>query len=155
MCAIITIFGCIKLFRKKVDDEMDGNELRLRERVTDAKKILIIDDQKEIGEDLSEFLIAAGYETQYAINAKQGFTLLEKLQLHLLILDLKMAETNGFEVLRNLAGQYPSLIIFVLSGMKEPETIKTAIAYGACEFIAKPINARVLLGNYIRPTLGM
>lgn len=66
----------------------------------DAKKILIIDDEQEICEMLYSFLIPHNYKVFLAFNGQMGLEYFEQIKPDIVLLDLKMPDIDGIEVLR-------------------------------------------------------
>lgn len=83
-----------------------------------SEKIMIVDDNKELLEELKEILDISGYESVVVSDPKVAFGLARKLRPNLILLDLKMANMNGFEVARKLktSAQTKSIPIIAMSG---------------------------------------
>ena len=118
------------------------------------KKILIIDDEKEICESMAAYLNENGYPTFYATSGAEGLKLIEKEGPHLLFLDIRMPKMDGAEVLKELNARFPNLVIIVNSGAQDAEIAKKVIELGVCEYVSKPIHMESLMKNYVRPILG-
>lgn len=80
------------------------------------KKILIVDDDEELCEELSEILKGEGYETQCVFDGLEGRKQIEKYDYDLLILDFKMPGLNGIEILKNIKKKGPKCKLFFVSG---------------------------------------
>lgn len=106
----------------------------------EKKKILIVDDERNIRLTLKYCLESEGYEVDVAVNGEEGLEILlnEKKKYDLILLDIKMPGKNGMEVLKELRdnGNMSNIIIMTAYG-----TIKeavTAIKLNAIDFITKP-----------------
>ncbi|MCM8775970.1 MAG: response regulator [Candidatus Omnitrophica bacterium] len=119
-----------------------------------AKKILIIDDEHDICEVLAEYLRESGYDARYECDGKKGLELIGQFRPNLLILDIRMPGMDGFEVLKGIVRQFPSLIVIVYTGVDQQETKDKALRYGACEYVTKPTSPQKLREDYILPILG-
>ena len=64
------------------------------------KKILIVDDEAGIVQEIKEFLEEEGYEAYVADTAKAGIKLVEELQPDVVLIDVKLPDASGTEVLR-------------------------------------------------------
>ena len=65
-------------------------------------RILIVDDNYDIIEILSDFLRKKSYHVKFASNGNEAFTMLENHEYDLVLLDIKMPEVDGFEFLKKL-----------------------------------------------------
>jgi DNA-binding response OmpR family regulator len=101
------------------------------------KKILIIEDSPEISKVVSLTLTDAGYETDSALNGKEGVKKAEKNSYDLILLDLVMPGKSGFEVLNELRMRGITTPIIVYSNMLEFSTREEAIKMGASDYFEK------------------
>jgi two-component system response regulator (stage 0 sporulation protein F) len=83
------------------------------------KKILVADDEMSIRLLYSEELREEGYEVFIASNGKEALEVVEKEPLDLIILDIKMPEMSGIEVLRQIKEKYPNLPVLLSSAYSE------------------------------------
>jgi DNA-binding NarL/FixJ family response regulator len=111
--------------------------------------ILVVDDHPLICEALR--LVLKGLDATVrlldAANRDSALAIADQHpDLSLILLDLAMPGTDGFEVLRELRERYPSIPVVVLSASQEAETVMRAIDDGAMGFIPKTSSTEVLLG---------
>jgi len=118
------------------------------------KKILIIDDEPEICKMVTEFLFDAGYAASYALNGPDGLARIKKDLPSLVILDIGMPGMDGIEVMRLIHEQFPALPVVILTGQRDPETVKKMAGLGASEFLTKPIHLETLLNQFVRDMIG-
>lgn len=87
------------------------------------KKILIIEDSTPLADSLEDMLTFKGYEAIKAVNGKQGFTLATLEKPDLILLDLKLPDIDGYEVLRKLRadawGKTARILILTASDTSE------------------------------------
>ena len=83
------------------------------------KRILVADDEMSIRLLYSEELREEGYEVFTASNGREALEVVEKEPLDLIILDIKMPEMNGIEVLRRIKEQHPNLPVLLSSAYSE------------------------------------
>jgi CheY-like chemotaxis protein len=83
------------------------------------KRILVADDEMSIRLLYSEELREDGYEVFTASNGKEALEIVDKEPLDLIILDIKMPEMNGIEVLRRIKEQHPNLPVLLSSAYSE------------------------------------
>jgi CheY-like chemotaxis protein len=102
-------------------------------------RILIIDDQADICEGLSEILKLEGYNVRYALGGTEGVTLARKYQPNLILCDLNMPRCDGFEVLRRLAAsiQTAGIPVVMFTAQADEETQKLSRELGAYGFLGK------------------
>ncbi len=111
------------------------------------KTILLIEDNKEILENLTEYLEIEGYKILGANNGRRGFELAMEFIPDLIICDVLMPEMDGHEVLHLLletSATYQIPFIFSTS-MSEQVDRKEALILGADDYIIKPFEVEVLL----------
>lgn len=109
--------------------------------------ILLIEDDKDILENIIEFLEMEGYKIYFANNGKRGVELARKLLPDLIICDVLMREMDGYEVLRLLINSsitYRIPFIFSTS-MSEKVERSEALNLGADDYIIKPFELDNLL----------
>ena len=108
------------------------------------KKILIVDDNKDILESLN-LLLSNTYDLSLAFNGKSALQLLNKKQFDLAIVDLKMEDMNGIELLEKIKEISPSTKVIILTAHGSIELAVKAIKKGASDFIEKPFQVDKLL----------
>ena len=110
------------------------------------ESILIVDDDVNLCTVLSEELNAIGYETNYLTNGEEVAKVLEAGKTDLLLLDLKMPGTDGFNVLQkinNHQNSHPKII--VLTAYADVKSAIESARLGASDFISKPYDFDELL----------
>jgi len=109
--------------------------------MSDKKKILILDDHKNIRDLVKEFLSGDEYEVFEGKNGKEGLDILKKnSDLDVILLDLNMPEMNGFEFLDHRKEINPDIPVVVMSAYDQSEPAFKAIEKGAFTFSPKPID---------------
>jgi len=111
------------------------------------QKILLIEDNAEIRENMSEILELSGYEVCTAENGKTGVTLALEQKPDLIICDIMMPVLDGYGVLhmlhKNNALQYTPFIF--LTAKSERSEIRKGMEMGADDYITKPFDGTELL----------
>jgi len=109
--------------------------------------ILLIEDNKDILENLIEYLELEGYKILFANNGKEGVEVAKKFVPDLIICDVIMSEMDGHEVLRLLLNTpITSMIPFIFSTSNSEKVEKAeALALGADDYIVKPFELEELL----------
>lgn len=83
------------------------------------KRILVADDEMSIRLLYSEELREEGYEVLTAANGREALEIVEKEPVDLVILDIKMPEMSGIEVLRQIKEKHPHLPVLLSSAYSE------------------------------------
>ncbi|MDY3006726.1 response regulator transcription factor [Anaerococcus porci] len=111
-------------------------------------KILLVEDDKKIGEELSFQLELLGYKTSRVENFEKVIDDFNKSDFSLVIMDLKLPYKNGFYWTSEIRKVSKVPIIFLTSASDDINLI-SAINYGADDFIAKPFSMQVLHSKII------
>lgn len=111
------------------------------------KRILIVDDDEALVELLSRRIEQQGYETLTAGTGRAGLSLAYRHLPDLVVLDLRLPDTDGLSVCQELADspQTCSIPVIVLSGMERPDIVRRCRAAGCCYFVRKPYDPNALL----------
>ncbi len=119
--------------------------MKLKRR--DQKEILVIDDDQDTRTYLKKILENARYSYSEASNIEKATTAIEKKAPHLILLDYKLGEDNGFQVMSQLKGAqgYANIPVIMVSATTTKKLVVASVAKGAVEFMGKPLKAPVLL----------
>lgn len=111
------------------------------------KKILIVDDERDIVKALMIRLQGAGYEVVTAFDGAQGVFMAHKEKPDLIILDIRMPAGDGFSVAQRLKRSIHtfSIPVIFLTGSPEKNAAEKAMALGARFFVKKPYDPEELL----------
>ena len=109
--------------------------------------ILIVDDERDIRELISDILQDEGFETRIAGTAEDCMKEVDAAPPGLLILDLwlKDRDLDGIDILKKVKKNYPHVPVVIISGHGNIEIAVAAIKQGAYDFIEKPFNINQLL----------
>ena len=109
-------------------------------------KILIIDDDRELGEMLREFLAPDHFELSACLSGEDGLQALREDDYELLILDIMLPGANGIDVLKQLR-QSSDIPVIMLTARGDDVDRILGLEFGADDYIAKPFNPRELLAR--------
>ncbi len=109
-----------------------------------AYKILIIDDDKDILVIISDMLSGYGYEVTTAESAEEAFGLLSSNSYHLLLLDINLPDSDGFEVCKQLREVSTVPVIFASARTSESDRI-SGYEIGGDDYLPKPYSMKELL----------
>ncbi|WP_319587361.1 response regulator [uncultured Desulfobulbus sp.] len=110
-----------------------------------AVKVLLIDDDQEFLDILSERLTIRDMEVKTAASAKTGLDLVKNTFFDVIILDLQMPEMDGLQALEQLTAINPNLQIILLTGHATVARGVQAMKLGAVDVLEKPVNIRELV----------
>ncbi len=118
--------------------------LNFEEKLQPMTKVLVIDDESSIRRTLKEILEFEKYEVDLAANGMDGLELSKVSAYDAILLDIKMPEMDGMEVLTAMQ-QFTDCPVIMISGHGTIETAVEAIKKGAYDFIVKPPDLNRLL----------
>ena len=112
------------------------------------QRILVIDDQQDVRENIAELLELSNYEVDSAQNGKVGVKKALTVPPHLILCDIMMPEMDGYEVLYLLSKNpsTSSLPFIFLTAKAEKSDFRRGMNMGADDYITKPFEAMDLLG---------
>lgn len=104
------------------------------------KKILIIDDEREVGNFFCHLLEEKGYSVKVGLTGEDFQTFIQNEQFDLALIDVKLPDTNGLELLKQLKAVQPSCKAVIMTGYSTVKTAVEAIKKGASDYIEKPFD---------------
>lgn len=110
-------------------------------------KILVIEDEPKLRENICEILENEDYDVEYAENGKIGVEKVKKFNPDLIICDIMMPEMDGLEVLKQLQGaiETASIPFIFLTAKVEPENLRKGMSLGADDYLFKPFHIQDLI----------
>jgi len=111
------------------------------------KKILIVDDDRNIRSVLTRFFASKGYEAVNASSGTLGLNLLSRQRFDALVSDIKMPNMTGTEFAAKAHKLAPPLVIILLTGYGSLETAQEGIRAGIHDYLTKPVDLEKLLGT--------
>ncbi|MBO5280912.1 MAG: response regulator transcription factor, partial [Clostridia bacterium] len=109
-------------------------------------KILLVEDDKAIVTNLTEFLNTEGYAVKSASGQSAAMKLLAQDKVDLVLLDVSLAEGNGFAACKAIKAEYDIPVIFLTASGDEYSTV-TGFDLGADDYIPKPFRPRELVSR--------
>lgn len=111
-----------------------------------------MDDEESFVKVLSKRLERRNIAVTTALSGTEGIQALRKVDFDVAVLDLKMEDMNGLEVLKIFKKMYFEMEVIILSGHESEQAAREGIEYGACAYLAKPCNLEELI-NTIKKAL--
>ena len=109
-------------------------------RTTDARRILIVEDDRPQADAIAEALERVGHACVVVTEPRRALDILRADNFDLIITDLMMHETSGMEILKEARRIDPASEVIVITGHGTIETAVQAIRDGASDFLTKPLN---------------
>lgn len=104
-------------------------------------RVLIVDDEELIRASLKKAATEEHYEPFLAKNGREALRLVEEVPLDLVLLDLRLPDMDGIEVLRRIMEIDEDLLVIIITGYATVESAVEAIKLGAYDYIKKPFKA--------------
>lgn len=102
-------------------------------------RILIIDDERAILESFEEYLEDYGYDILTASSGREGMEIFKEEKPDLILVDLRMPEVDGLEVLKKVSASSPLTPLIVVSGTGNVGDAAQALQNGAWDYLLKPV----------------
>lgn len=106
--------------------------------MTDKAKVLIIDDEEVVLDSCTDILAGENVQIATALNGQLGLERVREFAPDLVFLDLKMPGLSGLEVLRQVLGHDPAIVVIVITGYATVDSAVEAMKKGAFDFLPKP-----------------
>ncbi len=112
-------------------------------------KIIVIDDDNEVLELLNTFFSSLGHQVTTITNSIDGLKFIAKEIYDLVLLDIKLPERDGIEVLKEIKQIDKDLPVVMITGYKEAEKVIEAFRNGALDCLLKPFNFDYIKNNLL------
>ena len=108
-------------------------------------RILVVDDEDALRTVLSAELEGEGYQVNTAADGDEAIKIIGAQQFHLILLDIKMPNVDGFEVLKFVKQHQPATKVIMLTGFADLKNAIESKKLGAEDFVSKPYDLVDLL----------
>ncbi len=115
-----------------------------------ARSILVVDDEAEIRNLLTDLLKDAGYESRHATTGAEAIEEVGKSMPDLVMMDVKLPDQDGLAVLRQLKREHPDLEVIVMTAFGGSSSAIKAMEHGAYDYVTKPFEMDDLLATLKR-----
>jgi len=103
-----------------------------------AKKVLVADDEAVVVNSIRKILSRKGYSVEEAFTCRDALAQVFAQDYDLVLLDMKMTDGNGLDVLQRIKAKRPDLRVVIVTGYASIDTAVEAIQKGASDYMAKP-----------------
>jgi len=121
----------------KLPESQDASERKI--------KVLLVDDEKSFVEVLHKRLSKRNMDVTKSFSGAEGIQALRKVDYDVAVLDLKMEDMDGLEVLKIFKTMYPKMEVIILTGHESEQTAQEVVKYGAFAYLTKPCAFEKLL----------
>ena len=108
-------------------------------------KLLVVDDEKEFVEVLSERLEVRGFEIKTALSGEEALKWIYKSEFDVVLLDVMIPGDNGIEILKEIKRARPLIQIIMLTGHAKIDTAVRGLELGAYDYLLKPLEIEPLV----------
>jgi DNA-binding response OmpR family regulator len=103
-------------------------------------KVLVLEDEKGLCDDMKEFFTYRGYKVFSATSGDHAVSIIRKEDLDILVLDIKMKGTDGLKVLKQAKEKNPKVKAIMITALIDDASKRRALELGASEYIKKPFS---------------
>jgi len=107
-------------------------------------RVMILDDEPEVGKRLKPSLTAAGFEVEVFLDPTVALTRLNEKEFDIIVTDFQMDEMDGIQVLEHIMEKCTNTRVIFITGYASVEIAREALTKGAFDFIAKPFKPKEL-----------
>ncbi|MDH4207190.1 MAG: response regulator [Desulfobacteraceae bacterium] len=104
------------------------------------KRILVVDDELALRESLAGWLERDGYEVEMAAGSKEALKRLKDSRFDILIVDVKMKEISGMEILKQVKANHPNATVIMMTAYGSIDTAIKAMKNNAYDYLLKPFD---------------
>ena len=103
-----------------------------------ARRILVVDDEAVVANSIRKILARKGFAVEEAFSCKDALSRVFAQNYDLVLLDLKMPDGNGMDVLQRIKAKRPDLRVVIVTGYGSTDTAAEAVQKGASDYMPKP-----------------
>lgn len=110
-----------------------------------AARILIVEDERQTVDELRDLFEQHGYETEVALSKQVAINILNERNMDIAIINTKVQDISGIEILRDLKKINPNLPVIMISSQKLKRIESASLKEGASVFLSKPLDHATIL----------
>jgi DNA-binding NtrC family response regulator len=108
-------------------------------------RLLLVDDEEGFVNVLTKRMTRRNINVTVALSGTEGIQALRKQDFDVAVLDLKMEDMDGIEVLKIFKKMYPEMAVIMLTGHGSEQAAKEGMEYGAFDYLTKPCELEELI----------
>jgi len=108
--------------------------------IAEQEKILVVDDEEAVRNLLKRTVESAGYNVITASNGREALDKVSKLNITVVLSDIKMPGLSGIDVLQMLTAERPDISVIMVTAVGDAQTAIEAMKMGAYDYVIKPFN---------------
>jgi len=116
----------------------------------DRKNVLVIDDEPIVLDSCRRILKQEGFDVNGAFNGREGLKKIEEDKYDAVLVDWKLPEIDGMEVLRIIKKNHPEVIVVMITGYPSVESAVKAMKLGVSDYVSKPFTPDELKETIIK-----
>ena len=117
----------------------------------EEKTLLILDDDRPFRERLARAMQSRGFEVLMAETVREGIAIAKERTPAYAVIDLKLDDGNGLDVVESLHEARPNARVVVLTGFGNIATAVAAVKFGAIDYLPKPADADDIMAALLAP----
>jgi CheY-like chemotaxis protein len=134
----------VKSVETKIGKDFHKTDIYRKHDFEMPSKVLLVDDEREFVQTLSERLILRDMGSAIAYDGESALNLIKEDEPEVIIVDLKMPGVDGLEVLRKVKETRPEIEVIILTGHGHEEDRQLCMELGAFAYLQKPLDINVL-----------
>lgn len=111
-----------------------------------GNRLLIVDDDSDFAQSLCELAETAGYDTETIASARLFTDTIETFAPHVVMLDVRLAEADGVDLLKSLNAGHPEILAIMMSAYAGTDSTVQALRHHAYDFLRKPVSVDEFFG---------
>lgn len=111
-------------------------------------RVLVIDDEPEVGAFLQQYLCSRGYKVDYVLGAEEGLRKIRNDPPQVVLLDIRMPGMGGVEALLKIKQLSPETKVIMVTAVQEEELATLTLKLGATDYVTKALDL-----NYLETSL--
>ncbi len=105
-----------------------------------SRRVLVVDDEQVVRTGISQALERLGFEVRLAMTGGEGLRIMAAWPAGIVLLDVRLPDMDGLEVLKRLNQDYPETVVIMITGYPNIEGAVASIREGALDYLVKPFH---------------
>jgi len=105
-----------------------------------SRRVLVVDDEPVVRTGIAQALERLGFEVRLAAHGGEGLKIMAAWSAGIVLLDVRLPDMDGLEVLKRLSRDYPETVVIMITGHPNIEGAVESIKHGALDYLVKPFH---------------